>query len=829
MKIQKDCVFLYLKNIQKKGYGYYGTDISNLAGELDVTWHGLQKRISFWKKKDPLFKNFVYLGRNRPLITLNEFTEIKSRICGNPLEIKQHILSDLQAKRMVGGKESIAKTTFYRAAEQVNLFQFSSDFTYSWFVSNKITIPKGYSFEEARESLSTIFTFSDMKNPWGPDILAIYEKLSKAKEWFSRYNVEAIDYYPKILAQGNHMRNLLTSIPPNQQKEVQARLVFEIQVVFIVECFDLLIDMLIHKYGRIQQAINKSRQKVENHILEITLLSIRKDLNDMCTKSSPDMKVIYNLANCAVSEKTKARIELLKKHSGDFHLILQVLDDLTDSMTDGVTFHNIDDHRLFLLAKDKNKWKYWSEKEKRSFIRDPNLVMAIDNGNEYVASIIAIGRSMNYIKQGKITFKSSHHYQNIGDKIKNAEIKEGDCFLTHKILEELVSGRFVTDIENRLVGFDKINKTYDIEPDEDDVPPKKWINFSDVLKRVSQYVRVMNPGWFEEHVSIFRKQTDGVFSIEYTEEEFADRLYVAIGFLGRNFRYRDSEEFWNLKYFIQRYLTEEQLILELKFIYKCMVYLTGKDASMVVIDSIGINSRKKNVLSNYHFRYHTIGLIDTRSVTPDMCPINSFRCRSTDSEAMNIISVMDKIQTVCNGNIKIDTGDAHIVSKVSAGMVFLSHGVVTAGRICHKPKENLREDKINALKENIFLLNKIGKLLRDKPSLGRVIATKKHIYVDGINIHELVEDLGYLILQNVCKVGIPVDDICLAVERSNYLKKKARIVEGGYTRSRMWDVELSLLSGELVIIIVGLYHMMNGWSGPVSPMNFSNVRTIIPA
>ena len=107
------CVFISKKHT-KKGYGYYGTDISNLVGELGVTWHGLQKRISFWKKKDPLFKNFVYLGRKRPLITLNEFTEIKSRICDNPLEIKQPILSDLQAKRMVGGKESIAKTTFYR-------------------------------------------------------------------------------------------------------------------------------------------------------------------------------------------------------------------------------------------------------------------------------------------------------------------------------------------------------------------------------------------------------------------------------------------------------------------------------------------------------------------------------------------------------------------------------------------------------------------------------------------------------------------------------------------------------------------------------------------
>ncbi|CEG11141.1 hypothetical protein MSIBF_A1210001 [groundwater metagenome] len=42
--------------------------------------------------------------------------------------------------------------------------------------------------------------------------------------------------------------------------------------------------------------------------------------------------------------------------------------------------------------------------------------------------------------------------------------------------------------------------------------------------------------------------------MEYTEEEFADKLYAAIGFLGRNFRYRDSEEFWNLKYLVQRYL-----------------------------------------------------------------------------------------------------------------------------------------------------------------------------------------------------------------------------------------------------------------------------------
>ncbi|CEG11137.1 hypothetical protein MSIBF_A1200003 [groundwater metagenome] len=62
-----------------------------------------------------------------------------------------------------------------------------------------------YSVEEARESLSTIFTFSDMKTPFGPDIRAIHNKLSKAKEWFSRYKVEAIEYYQKVLTQGKHI------------------------------------------------------------------------------------------------------------------------------------------------------------------------------------------------------------------------------------------------------------------------------------------------------------------------------------------------------------------------------------------------------------------------------------------------------------------------------------------------------------------------------------------------------------------------------------------------------------------------------------------------
>ncbi|CEG13541.1 conserved hypothetical protein [groundwater metagenome] len=88
--------------------------------------------------------------------------------------------------------------------------------------------------------------------------------------------------------------------------------------------------------------------------------------------------------------------------------------------------------------------------------------------------------------------------------------------------------------------------------------------------------------------------------------------------------------------------------------------------------------------------------------------------------------------------------------------------------------------------------------------------------------------MGISFSKNVSNADIDVDRICLAVERSNQLKRKTRIVEGSYTRPKH-DVELSLLSGELVLCMAGLYHMMNGWAGSASPINLSDIRIVMPA
>lgn len=53
-------------------------------------------------------------------------------------------------------------------------------------------------------------------------------------------------------------------------------------------------------------------------------------------------------------------------------------------------------------------------------------------------------------------------------------------------------------------------------------------------------------------------------------------------------------------------------------------------------------------------------------------------------------------------------------SRVSAGMVFLSHGVGAAGRILHKPKKQLGKRRLTKLRENIPLLNEVAKLLRER-------------------------------------------------------------------------------------------------------------------
>jgi hypothetical protein len=212
MKINRDYVLEYLRKLKEQYGGYFGTDLSNLANELKITLVGLRKILGKWLKADPAFGSLRYLGKHKPTINRNELKEIENRRDKKPLEVKKHILDDLNKERNSAGIPDIAKKTFYRAAEKTDIKS-----SFPWFERKNIKLPSTYSVREARDSLSTVFTFSDLKTYGGADIRAIYDRWMLAREYFSVYEVEPTVFYPELLQRERQLRSILSSIPPNQQ------------------------------------------------------------------------------------------------------------------------------------------------------------------------------------------------------------------------------------------------------------------------------------------------------------------------------------------------------------------------------------------------------------------------------------------------------------------------------------------------------------------------------------------------------------------------------------------------------------------------------------
>ena len=543
--------------------GYYGTDIAKLSKELGVTPQGLRKQISVWKRSIKEFRDLRYLGKRPPSVTLDEFIEIEARMRSNPLEVKSNVLEDIRADRHIEGLQNLPSSTFYWAMKQTDLYQFLSGAKYSWFKVRKINIPDDYSVSDERNTLSTLFTFSNLKAYGGADLQEIFNRLRNTRKYVEKYGVAPVEFYPQILTRGTHLRSLLSSISPHRQEETQARIIFEAQLAYVVECTDLFVNEVIHRKGKNYQSMNAHRQKVENQIRKEELESIRNKNRDMVLAQKSDMETIHMIAYPVIDEKIRARFELLRANKNTYEFLIGLLQEFIKDGLNEFHFHLDEGKRFFDLACGKTDWKYWSDKDKRALMRKPDIIRAIDLGNEDVARIIAIDRVIEYIKQGKITIMGSYNFQDLGKRIKEVQLCENEGFLTDKVVEQLIRGEFPVNFWPLLEAakYSKMD-----EEDEDSFLPS-WNNLTEVLHFVSKYIRENTPGWFDEHVNLFREQTDGMFSIEYTEEEFAERLYDAIGFLGGNFRYRDSERFWNIRYFIQRYLTEPCLRLELKFIH----------------------------------------------------------------------------------------------------------------------------------------------------------------------------------------------------------------------------------------------------------------------
>jgi hypothetical protein len=160
---------------------------------------------------------------------------------------------------------------------------------------------------------------------------------------------------------------------------------------------------------------------------------------------------------------------------------------------------------------------------------------------------------------------------------------------------------------------------------------------------------------------------------------------------------------------------------------------------------MGIDSRKKSLFARIHGRYHTIGFADVRAISPYLIPVFSSNCRSTDSEAMNMVEIINQAKSVLGDGFKFCTGDSHTVSRIAAGLAFADHKVILLGRNPNPPKKPGTVCLDNLLK-HIDLINKIGKSVREDSEIGKIIASREHIFVNDVNVRKLLRDLGELIL-----------------------------------------------------------------------------------
>src|SRR4030065_985048 len=98
--ISRERVLIFLREKQKFDGGYSGNDITKLAELLMVTPFGLRRRLSFWIKTDKEFSEFIYLGKEKPPITLFEFFKIDQGLESNPIQVKKCLYDDIQDERI---------------------------------------------------------------------------------------------------------------------------------------------------------------------------------------------------------------------------------------------------------------------------------------------------------------------------------------------------------------------------------------------------------------------------------------------------------------------------------------------------------------------------------------------------------------------------------------------------------------------------------------------------------------------------------------------------------------------------------------------------------
>jgi hypothetical protein len=829
MSLNKEIIYNYLFACDQRAGGYTGRDIDKISRILQLNRRTIKRKIEIWSKTDPRFAKLKYIGQHFITVTLEDIAILNQLLSENITIRKQEIIREINKKRIQRGDSPISQSTLYHLINNtIQTLTKGAPQEHHWLVTQGIEVSDTYNLSDARTTLSNTFVYTGLKIFGGIDIDGIALRLQEAKKKFHETypNTDTFEWFFHIRPRSKVIRNHLSKINADDSLPNQGRLIFEAQADFIVRLNDILIDELIHREGWIQYSVDANRQKIENSIRTEWINSYYETANKVVINPNEDnLSALKNLMDQGMPESEEAESELLEKNRMKYEHIYGHLEELTNNFSeDKIIPHHATAQLLLDLCSGRRKWAFLNEEEKKKM----TINSIIRNKEQFLKSILT-KKLVRYIKMGKITLTNSFKYRDISKIIESVDLSDTDRIITQEDIERLIEGTYPIDLETNISDTSQVSS-----PNEGDsgFQPRNKIPFQKVQNQVLEIVADHNPAWFQDHKQIFDRMTDSMFEMEYDELTFRTKLYDAIGFLGRNLRYSDSHSFQGLQYFIQRYLSDATLDLEFKHLWKLYKDLTGHKTPIIIIDSIGIDSRKKSLFAKIHGRYYTIGFIDVRAVSPFLIPMFSSNYRSTDSEAMNIVEIVNQAKNVLGDEFKFCTGNGHTVSRIAEGLAFADHKVILLGRNPNPPRKPGKRC-LSRLLKHLDLINKVGKLLREDGEFGRIIATREHIYVNGVNVRSLLRDLGRLILWNSEQKGYDLDSLIQLVETSNRQKRLVRIVERGVTRVNEPNVSLSLKSAELILLMSAIANLLSGsgslkWEG-WSPVKMENIALFIPA
>jgi hypothetical protein len=685
MKRVKEKIYDYLYACQEQCGGYTGKDLEEIARHLDCNRKTIKRDLEKWIATYPLFAKLKYIGKRSIPITLEDIATLNQLLSKNITIRKQELIREINEKRIQRGEPPISQTPLYHVIN--NLIQTltkGAPQEHHWLVTQGIEVSDMYNLADARTMLSNTFIYSGLKIFGGIDIDGIALRLQEAQKWFQETypNVDPFEWSFRIRPRSKVIRNHLSRINADESLSNQARLIFEALADYIVHLNDILIDELIHKEGWIQYSADANRQKIENSIRTEWINKYHEAANKVLINPNEDnLSMLKGLVDQGMPESEEAELELLERHRMKYEHIYKHFEELTNNFSeDKITPHHATAQLLLDLCNGRRKWASLNEEEKRKMITNS----IIQNKEQLLKSVLT-KKLVRYIKTGKITLVRSFKYQDISKIIESVDFSDTDWIVTKEDIEKLIEGTYPINLETNISDIPPVSS-----PDEcvdPEYQPYNKIPFQQVQNQVLGIVADHNPAWFQDHQKVFDRMTDGMFEMEYDELTFRTKLYEAIGFLGRNLRYSDSPSFQGLQYFIQRYLSDATLDLEFRHLWKLYNDLTGHKTPLIIIDSIGIDSRKKSLFAKIHGRYYTIGFIDVRAVSPFLIPMFSSNYRSTDSEAMNIIEIVNQAKNVLGDEFKFCTGNGHTVSRIAAGLAFAAHKVILLGRNPNPPKK----------------------------------------------------------------------------------------------------------------------------------------------